>query len=73
MKVYERNENKFQYPEDMAKILNYLNGRGKILVKESKIEDLYHEFSDKKYCAGWMSVDMKLLQKFEEWLREYEL
>ena len=69
MKVYERNEsNYFTYPEDMKLILNYLNSHGKIFVKESTIEDLYYEFSDRKYCASWMGVNEQMLEEFEEWL-----
>lgn len=73
MKVYERNEPNFAFPEDMKLILDYLNARGKILVKASTIEDLYYDFSDEKYCAGWMCVDKQILAEFEEWLNELEL
>ena len=73
MKVYERNENNFAFPEDMKLILNYLNAHGKILVKDSTIEDLYYDFSDEKYCAGWMCVNEWILAEFEEWLNELEL
>ena len=73
MKVYERNEPNFAFPEDMKLILDYLNAHGKILVKASTIEDLYYDFSDEKYCAGWMCVDEQILVEFEEWLNELEL
>ena len=73
MKVYERNEPNFAFPEDMKLILDYLNAHGKILVKDSTIEDLYYDFSDEKYCAGWMCVDEYILAEFEEWLNELEL
>jgi hypothetical protein len=73
MKVYERSENNFTYPEEMKLILDYLNAHGKILVKDSTIEDLYYDFSDEKYCAGWMCVDEQMLVEFEEWLNELEL
>ena len=68
MKVYERNESKFNHPEDMKLILDYLNAHGKILVNESTIEDLYYGFSDEKYCASWMGVNNRLLEEFEDWL-----
>lgn len=71
MKVYERNEkNNYRYPDEMEKILNYLNKCGKVLVKGSIIEDLYYDFSDEKYCASWMSVNEQRLEEFEEWLNE---
>lgn len=73
MKVYERNDAKFAYPEDMRLILDYLNTHGKILVKESTIEDLYYDFSDEKYCASWMCVNGQMLEEFEDWLNELEL
>ena len=73
MKAYMRNENKFTFPEDMKLILNYLNAHGKILVSDSIIEDLYYDFSDEKYCAGWMYVDDQMLKEFEEWLNELEI
>ena len=74
MKVYERNENNnFVYPEEMKLILDYLNSHGKILVKESTIEDLYFEFSDDMYCASWMGVNEQRLEEFEDWLNELEL
>lgn len=74
MKVYERNDNsRYTYPEDMKLILDYLNTHGKILVKESTIEDLYYDFSDEKYCASWMCVNEQMLEEFEDWLNELEL
>lgn len=74
MKVYERNEEKnYRYVYDMKKILDYLNKCGKILVKDSTIEDLYSEFCDEQYSAGWIGVDVRILREFEEWLNNYEL
>jgi hypothetical protein len=73
MKVYERHENNFTYPEDMKLILDYLKAHGKVLVKDSTIEDLYYGFSEEKYCAGWMCVDEQMLEEFEDWLNELEL
>lgn len=71
MRVYIRN--KFAFPEDMMRILGYLKARGKIIVKDEMIEDLYYRFSDEKYCAGWMCVREEILAEFEEWLNELEL
>lgn len=72
MRVYERKHD-FTYPSDMKMILDYLNIYGKILVKESTIEDLYYDFCKERYDAGWMCIDDKILDEFEEWLNEYEL
>ena len=74
MKVYERNEyNYFTYPDEMERILTYLNERGKINVKASAIESLYRDFSDEKYCAGWMCVNENILAEFEEWLTNIDI
>ena len=73
MKVYERNCSKFTYPDQMVRILKYLNEHGSILVNESTIEDLYSEFSSRKYDAGWMRVSEQMLAEFEEWLSELDI
>jgi hypothetical protein len=73
MKAYERNESKFNHPEDMKLILDYLNAHGRILVKESTIEELYYDFSDEKYCACWMGVNDRMLEEFEDWLCDIEI
>lgn len=74
MKVYERNEsNNFTYPDELIKILDYLNEHGKILAKPSTIESLYYKFSDEGYCASWMYVNEHILEDFEEWLTEVDI
>ena len=73
MRVYIRKSSKFDHPDDMERILNYLKERGDILVKESTIEDLYYRFSEDEYCASWMSVDDRRLEEFEDWLFSIEL
>lgn len=73
MKVYERNESCFEYPDEMEKILTYLNERGKIKVSAFTIERLYRDFSDECYCAGWMGVNEHVLAEFERWLIEVEV
>ena len=74
MKVYIRNEfNNFTYPDEMKHILDYLNERGKILVKASTIESLYYEFSEERYCASWVCIDERMLEEFEEWLIEKDI
>lgn len=73
MKVYLRNEkNNYRYPDEMTKIINYLNCCGKILVRDSTIEDLYYEFCEERYDTGWLSVDKQILEEFENWLNEFE-
>lgn len=73
MKVYIRNEERqYEYPEDMDKILTYLNNHGRVLVRGSTIESLYRDFSDDVYCAGWMGVNEQMLEEFEDWLADYD-
>ena len=72
MRVYRRRD-QFDYPDDMKRLLEYLNENGEILVKASTIQTLYREFSDEKYCAGWMGVDDLMCAEFEEWLNDYDL
>jgi hypothetical protein len=74
MEVYERkNEYYYRFPEDMERILEYLNEHGQVLVDGRTIEVLYEDFSDEKYCAGWMCVDNHILEEFEEWLNDYDM
>ena len=73
MRVYERKiDFDFDYPNDMKMILDYLNEHGEILVGELRIENLYYEFSNKKYEAGWLKVDEQMLEEFEDWLEHYD-
>lgn len=72
---------KFTYPEDMKVIVDYLNSHGNIKCSAKLLEDLYGEFSDIEYAAGWMSITsdsgeveelgQNLLREFERWLDEH--
>lgn len=81
MKVYAKKSSpRYSYPEDMKAILDYLNEHGTLYVKENTIEDLYRDFSDEKYCAGWMGVvdshsriNYDLLERFADWLEEVDI
>ena len=74
MRVYEKHSSKdFAYPDEMERILNYLNEHGTILVKPLTIEKLYYEFSEDRYCAQWMRVNDSLLEEFSNWLDEYDI
>ena len=73
MKVWERKiEPNYVYPDEMEKILSYLNQYGTILVNGQTIEKLYREFSNERYCASWMRVDDDILEQFTDWLEEKE-
>lgn len=74
MKVYRKNRSMdFVHPEDMAQILKHLNENGVVLVSASTIEDLYFEFSEDKYCAGWISVTDERLEEFSDWLDDLDI
>lgn len=73
MKVYKRcYKYIYDYPEDMEAIIGYLKNHGEILVNKLQIESLYYEFSREVYNDGWMKVDDEILEKFEEWLSNYD-
>lgn len=73
MRAYIPNsESNFDYPEDMSKILDYLNKNGQLNVQPNTVEALYREFSD-RYSAGWMCVNDDLLEEFANWLSEVEI
>lgn len=69
----KKREPQFSYPGEMAKILAYLNEHGTIQVSEETVERLYFCFSDRVYCAGWMTVNDSILEEFSEWLSEIEV
>ena len=74
MRVYEKYDNhNFTYPDEMERILDYLNRHGTLLVKPLTIEKLYYEFSEDQYCASWMCVDGGLLEEFADWLDKKEI
>lgn len=82
MKAFIRNtETNFRYPEDMAKILAYLNEHGKLQVSEKTVEKLYFDFSEDRYCASWMGIPdnsydedfPNLLEEFADWLSEIDI
>lgn len=73
MRVYERKiEFEYDYPDDMKLILDYLNEHGEILIGELGIENLYREFSQEIYWDGWMKVNERILEEFEDWLEHYD-
>lgn len=77
MKAYtpyeEAGEMAYSYPEQMEKILDFLNANGQLNVADATVECLYREFSEDRYCAGWMIVDENLLAEFAEWLSNYDV
>lgn len=64
---------KFIYPEDMDRIIEFLESRGKLNISYIRLEELYGQFSDECYCAGWMRLDNDLLERFANWLSKEEV
>jgi hypothetical protein len=74
MQPYIKNKSySFTYPDEMEKIITYLNNNGKIQVSHKTIESLYYDFSDERYCAGWMCVNDNVLEEFADWLEECDI
>ena len=63
---------KFNHPEDMKKIIEYLEATGKINVDYKLLEDLYYDYSD-SVCCGWRTVDIESLLEFSKYLARIEL
>ncbi len=73
MKAFEFNNSFFEYPDEMDKILNYLNGNGKLNISAKDVEELYRGYSDDVWCAGWIMVTDERLKYFANWLSEIEV
>lgn len=73
MKAFEFNNSIFEYPDEMDKILNYLNDNGKLNISAKDVEELYQGYSDDVWCAGWMCVSDEILESFANWLSEIEV
>lgn len=73
MRVYEKHDSQdFDYPDDMKRILDYLNEHGTLLVKPLTVEKLYRDFSKDRY-AVWLYVDDDVLEEFANWLDELDI
>ncbi len=78
MKAFEPYDAELQeylhyHPEDIERIMYYLEQRGRVRVTTGQIVALYAQFSDEEFCAGWMNVTDENLELFAKWLAEYEV
>lgn len=74
MRVYKKHESSnFTYPDEMKRILDYLNEHGTLFVSGATIEKLYYEFSEDKYSASWICVNDDVLEEFANWFEEYNI
>lgn len=82
MKAFKRfPEYDFLYPEDMKKIILYLENIGTINVEHDVLEKLYQKFSE-EHAASWLSTDtilydgdeeLYVLEEFANWLENQEV
>jgi len=61
-----------RYPEDFNKIKRYLEAVGTLNCTDEKLEELYAEFSEDKYAAGWLIIDHTILEEFANYLNNME-
>ena len=73
MKAYIKNKSEYDYPEEMEKILDYLNKWGNLQISGKEVERLYREYSEEVWSAGWIEVHDHILPDFAEWLSEVEI
>lgn len=74
MRVYKKhNSDNFTYPDEMKRILDYLDEHGTLFVSGATVEKLYYEFSEDRYCASWLCVDDHVLAEFADWLNKYDI
>ena len=63
--------NKFDYPEDMKKIIKYLESIGRLYITYKEVEDYYYRYSS-CVCCGWRIVDEDSLEEFANYLENCE-
>lgn len=73
MKAYIQNEREFDYPEDMERILAYLEKHGTLNISHGEVERLYRKYSEDTWCAGWVEATDRKIAGFAQWLSEVEV
>ena len=74
MKIYIKKASAcYDHPEDMREILAYLAENGTLLCSEETVESQYRDFSEERYCAGWLCVDQEVLEEFANWLADIDI
>ena len=63
---------RWNHPEDMKTIIDYLETKGKINIEYRLLEDMYYDYSESVAC-GWRCVDDISLEQFAEFLSRVEL
>ena len=62
--------NIFDYPEDMKKIIEYLESIGRIYITYKELEGYYYKYSE-SLCCSWRIVDEDSLEEFADYLEKY--
>lgn len=73
MKAYIQNKSEFEYPEDMERILAYLERHGTLNISNREVERLYREYSENSWCAGWVEATDRKIAGFAKWLSEVDV
>ena len=73
MKAYIQNKSKFDYPEDMERILAYLERYGTLNISHREVERKYMEYCENYWCAGWLEATDNKVAGFAKWLSEVEV
>lgn len=73
MKAYIQNKSEFDYPEDMERILAYLERYGTLNISHREVEILYRKYSEDSWCAGWVEATDNKIASFAKWLSEVEV
>ena len=74
MKPFVRNkEYIFTYPDEMKKIISFLESIGTININYDTLERLYYDFSEECYSASWITVNEDILKEFARWLEDVDI
>ena len=61
--------------KDIDHIISFLNLIGdvnNVLLTREKVAELYRDFSEDWYCAGWIECDPEHIVEFARWLNSRE-
>ena len=74
MKVFVSSDENFKYtyPEEMAKIIKYIEDRGTLNVKYPTLEKLWYAFSETR-CAAFLIADDATIDEFLDWIHDLEV
>lgn len=61
-----------EYPEDSNQIWTEMSHYGTPLFTRDKLEELWREFSEEEYCAGYLCYSEDYVIQFIYWLKEKE-